>query len=129
MTLPFYFASIHHDGSARYVQPQDPTLGDKVTLRLRAAPSAPIQRVLLRSDDDGEGYFLPLSPEDSQPAAPARWWRLELTLKMPVTHYRFLLFTDDDAWWYNGGGLHEHTPTDAEDFRLLADFEAPPVGA
>ena len=125
MTIPVYFASIHHDGSARYVQPQDPKLGHQVTLRLRAAPSAPIQRVLLRSEDDGEGFFQPLSPEDPQPGGPARWWRAELTLKMPVMHYRFLLFTDDGAWWYNGSGLHEHTPTDAEDFRLLADFEAP----
>ena len=125
MTLPAYFASIHHDGSRRYVQPQDAQLGDTLTLRLRAAASAPIQRVLLRSDDDGEGFFLPMTPEDPLPASPARWWRAELKLKMPVTHYRFLLFTADGPWWYNASGLHAHTPTDAEDFRLLAGYEAP----
>ena len=125
MTQPPYLSSIHHDGSARYVQPQDPKLGDDVILRLRAAPNASIQRVLLHSEDDGEGYFLPMTAEGVPPKATARWWRAELTLKMPVTHYRFLLITEDGAWWYNGGGLHEHTPTDQEDFRLLADFEAP----
>ena len=125
MTCPAYFNSIHHDGSVRYVQPQEPRLNELVTLRLRAVPEAPIQRVLLRSEDDGEGYFLPMSAEELRPGAAARWWRVELRLKMPVTHYRFLLFTEDGAWWYNGSGLHEHTPTDNEDFRLLADYEAP----
>jgi alpha-glucosidase len=44
---------------------------------------------------------------------------------MPVMSYRFLIFTPDGAWWYNGAGLHRHTPADAEDFRLLADYAAP----
>lgn len=125
MTHPAYFPSIHHDGSSRYVQPQDAKLGDTVRLRLRALPQAAIQRVLLRSEEDGEGFFLPMSAEDLLPGAAARWWRVELKLKMPLTHYRFLLFTEHGAWWYNGSGLHEHMPTDAEDFRLLADYQAP----
>jgi alpha-glucosidase len=125
MTHPSYLNSIHHDGSARYVQPQDAHLGDTVALRLRAHPSAPIQRVLLRSDEDGEAFSLPMTAEDLQPGAAARWWRVELKLKMPVMHYRFLLFTSDGAWWFDAGGVHAHTPADAQDFRLLADYEAP----
>jgi alpha-glucosidase len=124
MTQPAYFKSIHHDGSRRYVQPQAIKPGDTVTLRLRAAPNAPIQRVLLHSEDDGEGFYLPMTSDD-RPDKAARWWKVELLIKMPVTHYRFLLFTEHGAWWYNGSGLHEHTPTDSEDFRLLADFITP----
>jgi alpha-glucosidase len=125
MTDLSYLKSIHHDGSARYVQPQAARLGDSVTLRLRAHPGAPIQHVLLRSDEDGEGFTLQMSPEDLPPGAAARWWRVELKLKMLVTHYRFLLFTSDGTWWLDAAGLHAHTPTDAQDFRLLADYEAP----
>jgi alpha-glucosidase len=44
---------------------------------------------------------------------------------MPVTAYRFLLFTADGAWWYNGAGIQRHVPTDANDFRLLGDYDAP----
>ena len=29
------------------------------------------------------------------------------------------------TYWYNGSGLHAYNPTDAEDFRILADYQAP----
>lgn len=125
MTFPTYLSSIHHDGSARYVRPNDPRLGDEVTLRLRAAPDVPIQRVLLRTVPDGEQLFTEMQPEEAGPGAPCRWWKVTLRLSMPLTNYRFLFFTRDGIRWYNSGGLHEHSVTDAQDFHLLADFQAP----
>ncbi len=100
----------------------DPGQGDEVTIRLRAAPGAPIERVLLRTCPDGEQQFVEMQPEE----APAcRWWRATLRVSMPTVAYRFLLLGQDGAWWYNASGLHRHTPTDAEDFRLLADYAVP----
>jgi alpha-glucosidase len=125
MALSPYFASIHHDGSSRYVSLADPQLGDELTLRLRLAPEVQVERILLRTSPDGEQAYTEMQPESQVPGAPCRWWRANLRLNMPVTHYRFLLFTAEGVWWYNGSGLHEHIPTDAEDFRLLADFAAP----
>ena len=124
---PSYLSSIHHDGSTRYVRRQNANLkiGDAVTLRLRAAPETPIERLLLRTCPDGEQFFTEMQPASS-PANPAcRWWEATLHLHMPVTAYRFLLFTPEGAWWYNGLGLQRHVPTDANDFRLLADYDAP----
>jgi alpha-glucosidase len=66
-----------------------------------------------------------MKPAQSQPNPACRWWEATLRLHMPVTAYRFLLFTPDGVWWYNGAGLQRHVPTDAHDFRLLADYEAP----
>jgi len=131
LTPPAYTASIHHDGSGRYVRPHggpDPRLGDEVTLRLRAGADVPLERMVLRTCPDGEQFFTEMRPEPptEAPAGPAcRWWQATLPLTMPLTTYRFLLFTTDGVWWYNGSGLHLHTPTDAEDFRLLADYAAP----
>ncbi len=51
-----YLASIHHDGSQRYVHAYngaDLRLGDEVSIRLRAATHAPIERILLRTCPDG----------------------------------------------------------------------------
>jgi alpha-glucosidase len=125
MNLPGYVNSIHHDGSGRYVQPQGPlALGDTVTIQLRAAPAAPIQRVLLRACPDGEQFFIELQPEP-EPTPACRWWRGSLPMLMPVMAYRFLIFTEDGIWWYNGSGAQRHAPTDAEDFRLLAGYQAP----
>lgn len=121
-----YTASIHHDGSRRYVQlsqGDDPRLGEQVTLRLRAALEAPIERVLLRICPDGEQQFIEMQPGPPSPAC--RWWQASLRLSMPVTGYRFLLFAEDGPWWYNGSGLYRHLPTDADDFRLLAGYAAP----
>lgn len=128
MNLPEYTRSIHHDGSPRYVLNRsipgiEPRLGDEITIRLRASPDAPIERVLLRTSPDGEQAFAEMSPSAQEPAC--RWWQGTLRMTMPVVNYRFLLFGADGAWWFNGSGVHAHTPTDAEDFRLLADYAAP----
>jgi alpha-glucosidase len=128
LSLPAYTASIHHDGSPRYVRlpngETDPRLGGEVTLRLRAGPDAPLERVLLRTCPDGEQLFTEMQlGEAAHPLC--RWWQATLRLTMPLTTYRFLIFSSDGVWWYNGAGLHLHTPTDAEDFRLLAAYAAP----
>jgi alpha-glucosidase len=123
---PAYASSIHHDGSSRYVLNgsgrDDLRLGDEVTIRLRAGLDAPLERVFLRICPDGEQQFIEMESEEG-PAC--RWWQARLRLTMPTVNYRFLIFSKDGAWWYNGTGLHRHTPTDAEDFRLLADYAAP----
>jgi alpha-glucosidase len=119
-------ASIHHDGSSRYVklpQPGEARLGDIVTIRLRSGLSDGIQGIFLRTTPDGEQAFTEMEPAGKDSAC--RWWQASLRLGEPLQSYRFLLFTTDGAWWYNGSGLHRHIPTDAEDFRLLAGYQAP----
>jgi alpha-glucosidase len=118
-----HFQSIHHDGSRRYVDPQEMRLGDVVTIRLRAHPQAPIERVLLRACPDGEQLFVEMQPRDENDVC--RWWEAPLKVSMPLMGYRFLLFTADGVWWYNGSGLQRQVPTDTEDFKLLADYVAP----
>ena len=128
---PFYYtSSIHHDGSNRYVRPQQigkVEIGSQVAIRLRAAPAVPIERIFLRTCPDGEQQFVEMQLEESSgdSNAVSRWWGVLIHLSMPVTSYRFLIFTQDGVWWYNGSGLHRHVPTDAEDFRILAGYQAP----
>jgi alpha-glucosidase len=123
MTTANLLQSIHHDGSLRYVEPQAIRLGVTVTIRLRAHPHTPIERVLLRTCPDGEQSFVEMQPRDEN--AVCCWWEASIKVTMPLTGYRFLIFTTDGVWWYNGSGLHRHVPTDLEDFKLLADYDAP----
>jgi alpha-glucosidase len=121
-----YTSSIHHDGSARYVKKiggGEISPGDEVIVRLRASLEAPIERVLVRTAPDGEQQFTEMLSGDSDPAC--RWWQGVLKVSMPVFNYRFLIIARDGAWWYNAGGLQRGTPTDGEDFRILAGYEAP----
>jgi alpha-glucosidase len=117
--------SIHHSGSSRYVFPNQPHFGDEVTIRLRTALSTDIKQVLLRTCPDGEQQFIALQPENTHPSCACRWWRASIQISMPVTPYRFLIVSEDSAYWYNASGLHTFNPTDAQDFRLLADFNPP----
>ena len=125
MDNPANLNSIHHSGAVRYVFPNAPHLGDEVTIRLRTNPIAPIQQVILRTSPDGEQHFTPLHPEKSDQTVACIWWRTSIHLTMPLTSYRFLIISEDAALWYNGSGLHTFNPTDTEDFRILADYQAP----
>jgi alpha-glucosidase len=121
--------SVHHDGSGRYVRPIPPArydrlrVGDEVTLRMRAARGARIERVLLRTSPDGEQLFTEMSERAGD--ACCRWWETTVRLTEPVVGYRFLVLTTDGIMWLNGTGLHEDTPLDVADFRLLAGYSAP----
>ncbi len=121
-----FLNSIHHSGSSRYIFPNGPRLGDEVTIRLRMALTSPVQQVLLRTSPDGEQHYTSLHPEDLDQSGACRWWRTSIRLTMPLTAYRFLIISEDGAYWYNAGGLHSFNPTDAEDFRILADYQTLP---
>ncbi len=118
-----YLASVHHDGSPRYVSNPYPTLGETVTVRLRAALDAPISRVLIRTEPDGEQHVSEMQPDGR--SAACRWWRGAIPVTMPVVTYRFVLLTDSGPWTYTGAGWTEYAPTDYNDFRLVADYRPP----
>jgi len=120
-----FLSSIHHSGSSRYVNPGLPHLGEPVTLRLRTVVTPHIRKVLLRTAPDGEQHYNSLHPGSRGAADACKWWTVSLPITMPVTSYRFLIITDEGAYWYNAAGLHAFNPTDAADFRLLADFQSP----
>ncbi len=115
--------SIHHDGSPLYVRSNSGALGDTATIRLRADVDAPITAVFLRSCPDGEQIVVAMQPAESDSVC--RWWQVQLPLYALRTGYRFLLRTPAGSLWYNAAGLLAHYPTDANDFKLLADYSAP----
>ena len=122
-------ASVHHDGSPRYVVPiRGATrgalrIGDEIRLRVRSGMDGEIERIFVRTTPDGEQAFAEL--HEAEPGPAGRWWEVTLRLLMPVTGYRFLLLTQAGHRWLNGSGIHHATPTDHEDFRLVAGHDPP----
>jgi len=66
-----------------------------------------------------------MQPENQKKAGACCWWIASMRVSMPLTSYRFMVFSDEVIYWYNGSGIHSFNPTDAEDFRILANFQAP----
>lgn len=118
-----WIASVHHDGSPRYVVGKPSGLGATVTVRLRAGLDAPVERVFLRTSPDGEQAITPMRLTHTDAAC--RWWETELQLSMLHTNYRFWLLTPEGGWWLTAAGMMRHTPTDATDFKILARYQAP----
>jgi len=122
-------ASIHHDGSRRYVLPlgeADPNhlrIGDKVRLRVRAGLDVPVDRIFARTAPDGEQAFDELT--EAAPGPACRWWEATIRLSMPTTNYRFLVLFPDGNRWLTGTGIHRAAQTDANDFRILSGYQAP----
>ncbi|MBX7214653.1 MAG: hypothetical protein K1X39_11630 [Thermoflexales bacterium] len=120
---PTWTSSLHHDGSARFVSNLHPTLNDTVTVRVRVDVAAPVRRIFLRTFPDGEQHFSVLQRVRHDEVA--AWWEGELPIREPVVTYRFAVEADDGVWWLNGEGVCAAMPTDAADFRLLADTPFP----
>jgi alpha-glucosidase len=121
--LPNWLASIHHDCSLRYLSPSQPKIGDTITLLLRAAAIAPIRRVFLRVEPDGEQQFLPL--HICRQENDITWWQVEVPASEPVFHYRFLFDSPEGFFWFNAAGFMQAEPLDALDFKYLIGYHQP----
>ena len=121
--FPAWLSSVHHDGSEKYVSNLYPALGEVVRVSIRIADNAPVRRVLLRTFPDGEQAFTPMAL--GRVELPCRWYRADLPVSQPSTHYRFLVEAADGAWWYSAAGPAFYEPLDATDFQLLADYHSP----
>ncbi len=123
MFNPHWTAGVHHDGSPRYVVADRFDPGATVTLRLRTGLEAPIERIFVCTSPDGEQYMEPMRRAGNDAAC--QWWEADLQLSGLHNRYRFYLLTAEDAWWLTAAGVMRHTPTDASDFNILANYQAP----
>lgn len=114
----------HHDGSALYVHPQDPRLGDTVTVRLWVPNGSAVHAAQVRTVHDGEMELHPMKVQAEMPAG--TWWSAELVLNNPVLSYRFVLESAPDSFkTLNGQGLWCRSVPDDSDFRITAHPNPP----
>ncbi|MGZ0712908.1 glycoside hydrolase family 13 protein (plasmid) [Coraliomargarita sp. W4R53] len=115
----------HHDGCALYVSTSEPTIGDRVTVRLRVPDNySTLSAVRVRSNPDHEPAWAEASLIGS--ADGWDWWEAEIVVANSRHGYRWLLVHDDGrVVWLNQSGLHHIETLDAEDFALVANA-APP---
>ncbi|HEX2856153.1 MAG TPA: glycoside hydrolase family 13 protein [Propionibacteriaceae bacterium] len=116
----------HHDGSELYRRPQAPQPGGTVELRLRTSSRAPVEMCGVRYVSDGEPRWAE-ARADAAAADGTIWWRTEIPLHNPVTHYRWIVRGGPLGYaWVNASGTHRRDVPDAEDFRV-STFAPPPA--
>ncbi|CCX75395.1 putative uncharacterized protein [Dorea sp. CAG:105] len=105
------------DGTARYVCPLEPEVGETVTLKFRAAKEDNIQ---IRLAINNELYTM----ESERTYGAFTYYRAEWKLKDGMTSYYFEIQDGEEVWYYNRSGL-----TDGRipyyDFRLAPGFSSP----
>ena len=105
------------DGTARYVCPLEPEVGETVTLKFRAAKEDNIQ---IRLAINNELYTM----ESERTYGAVTYYRAEWKLKDGMTSYYFEIQDGEEVWYYNRSGL-----TDGRipyyDFRLAPGFSTP----
>jgi alpha-glucosidase len=113
---------IHHDGSEFYISNPYPEFNEEVVISLRTAKEINLINIYLRSFPNGEASLDKMIPcwEKNYTI-----WKLKIKINEPITHYRFLLQTTEDLWWFSAAGLSLHEPLDQTDFKLLANYHAP----
>ncbi|MCP5095593.1 MAG: maltodextrin glucosidase [Chloroflexi bacterium] len=116
-------STIHHDGSTNYVSETYPRLGDTIQLSLRIGVEASVQAVYLRTFPDGEQALTPMHHAATDDVS--HWWQCKLLIDAPTVHYRFIVVADDGVWFYAAAGVTANVPLDHNDFRIVADYDAP----
>lgn len=122
--LPTWANGVHHDGSRLYRSHTNPAINDVVRIKLRVPTAAPITKVLLRSEPDGEQHQEAMTIIDEQ--ATYHIWAADLPAIMPSNPYSFIIkTTSDGTFHYNSLGLSKARWPGLFDFKLLCDFAAP----
>lgn len=122
MPVPPVLSQPHHDGASLHVANDAPALGETVPVFLRVPRDDGVTGAWARTTPDAEPHLL--AGEVDRETASETWWRFEVTVRNPLTGYRFLLTGGPRGHrWVNGTGVHAHDVTDAGDFQLTT---APP---
>jgi alpha-glucosidase len=112
-------AGPHHDGSSLYVPDDVPALGSTASVFVRIPHGDGATDVHVRSTPDAEAELFPGVVDRTTDTD--TWWRCEVPVRNPGTHYRFLLQGGPRGYrWLTGTGLHGHEVSDAFDFGLTA---------
>ena len=116
--------SVHSDAVAPYLEPEQPSLGDTLTIRLRVFSSAPVEQVHVRAIIDGIDHHAPATVE--RRGRIFTWFRTEFYLRQTRTHYHFLLRTRDrQTFYYTRAGVSSVYTNEDYDFTVNTAYRPP----
>ena len=108
----------HHDGSDLYVSNSAPSIGDKVTLKVRVPNIYPFEKAMVRIYQDGEPRIFELRL--SKKGAVESWYQVSIEIVNLQSLYRFAFIGQGKYEWLNARGLFDHDVHSNNDFQIVA---------
>ncbi len=116
--------TIHSDTVPPFLEPERPSPGDELDVRLRVVRDAPISRVYVRAILDGIDHHLPVELE--RRGERFDWYRARISLRQPAMRYHFLMRTvDGSTLYYTRAGVTTVFPTEDHDFTVNTAYRPP----
>ena len=108
----------HHDGSDLYVSNSAPSIGDKVTLKVRVPNTYLFEKAMVRIYQDGEPRIFELKL--SKKGAVESWYQVSIEIVNLQSLYRFAFIGQGKYEWLNARGLFDHDVHSNNDFQIVA---------
>ena len=110
--------SPHHDGSDLYVSNSAPSIGDKVTLKVRVPNDYFFEKAMVRIYQDGEPRIFELKL--SKKGEVESWYQVSIEIVNLQSLYRFAFIGQGKYEWLNARGLFDHDVHSNNDFQIVA---------
>lgn len=108
----------HHDGSDLYVSNSAPSIGDKITLKVRVPNTYLFEKAMVRIYQDGEPRIFELKL--SKKGAVESWYQVSIEIVNLQSLYRFAFIGQGKYEWLNARGLFDHDVHSNNDFQIVA---------
>lgn len=108
----------HHDGSDLYVSNSAPSIGDKITLKVRVPNTYLFEKAMVRIYQDGEPRIFELKL--NKKGAVESWYQVSIEIVNLQSLYRFAFIGQGKYEWLNARGLFDHDVHSNNDFQIVA---------
>ena len=110
--------SIYSDGTLGFVSNRTPSLGEKISIRLRLLEDSPVKHVFLRRHTNGAEEYLEMTKVDTRSGL--AYYEVETVMNEPRLDYSFMVACDDIIYYYNQAGVKTYLQDDSHNFVLLS---------
>lgn len=115
--------SIYSDVSFSFVSNPLPKINEMVTVKIRFLSTKEKVKILLRSIVSGSNRTFQMSKLESKHGYD--YYTVNIVVSQDFFNYHFIIFTENDVFYYNSKGVTHYPPTEDNDFVLLAGLDYP----
>jgi alpha-glucosidase len=111
--------TLYTDGTEKFLKYS----GNKLYITLIVHKNEDIEEIYIRTFPDGEQKLTEMKRTVGEGFFD--YYTGKVDVKCDFINYRFLIFAQNDMFWFSEKGLSRNTPPDCVDFKFIRNFNAP----